>query len=57
LERFSKDSFLLNKPLILQRVIMNGLPDVEDENNYGSDDDNDDEKLSPGDGFKAKKSE
>jgi hypothetical protein len=51
----------LNKPLILQRVIMNGLPDVEDENSFGNEDgydDNDDEKLSPGDGgYKVKKGE
>ena len=39
---------------------MNGLPDVEDESSFGNEDgydDNDDEKLSPGDGFKAKKRE
>ena len=39
---------------------MNGLPDVEDESSFGNEDgydDNDDEKLSPGDGFKPKKSE
>jgi hypothetical protein len=51
----------LNKPLILQRVIMNGLPDVEDENSFVNEDgyeDNDDEQLSPGEGgFKVKKGE
>jgi len=25
----------LNRPLILQRVIMNGMPDVEDDREYG----------------------
>ena len=52
LEYFSevlKGFIPLNKPLILQRIIMNGLPDVEDDEF----DEEEDENLSPGDGMKS----
>ncbi len=46
----------LNRPLILQRVIMNGMPDVEEDREYGEEDeDSGDEKLSPGEGDEVKK--
>ena len=39
----------INKPMVLQRIIMNGMPDVaaDEEDEF---DEDEDEKLSPGDG-------